>query len=234
MLIDAQNLSEIGNRLSAGNEGTLRIVTTHTQARYTLPPIIARFKQAFPNVRLSLNQASPRDIAPILLEGDTDIGIATDSMDHVAGLVTFPYYTWEHAIVVPAGHPLEQRKPLTLEAIAEFPIITYDEGLTGRTRIDDAFARAGIVPDIAISALDADVIKSYVELGLGVCIMASIAFDPERDTQLRKLDSGILFDTSTSSIGVRRGRYLRGYVYRFIELCSPSLKESLVRKSLQS
>jgi LysR family transcriptional regulator, cys regulon transcriptional activator len=234
MLIDAQNLSEIGNRLSAGNEGTLRIVTTHTQARYTLPPIIARFKQAFPDVRLSLNQASPRDIAPILLEGETDIGIATDSMDHVAGLATFPYYTWEHAIVVPAGHPLESRTKLTLENIAEFPIITYDEGLTGRTRIDDAFARAGVVPDIAISALDADVIKSYVELGLGVGIMAAIAFEPDRDTRLRKLDASTLFDTSTSSLGVRRGRYLRGYVYRFIELCSPGLKESLVRKSLQT
>lgn len=233
MLIDAHNLSEIGGRLSAGNEGTLRIVTTHTQARYTLPPIIARFKQAFPHVRLSLNQASPRDIAPILLEGDTDIGIATDTMEHTAGLVTFPYYTWEHAVIVPAGHPLETKKNLTLEDVAEFPIITYDEGLTGRTRIDDAFARAGIVPDIAISALDADVIKSYVELGLGVGIMAAIAFNPERDTKLRKLNGG-LFESSTSSLGVRRGRYLRGYVYRFIELCSPALKESLVRKSLQT
>jgi LysR family cys regulon transcriptional activator len=233
MLIDAQNLSDIGNRLSAGSEGTLRIVTTHTQARYTLPPIIAAFKQAFPDVRLSLNQASPRDIAPILLEGETDIGIATDSMEHAAGLATFPYYTWEHAIVVLAGHPLEECSPLTLDAISEFPIITYDEGLTGRTRIDDAFARAGIVPDIAISALDADVIKSYVELGLGVGIMAAMAFDAERDTKLRKLDAGNMFQTSTSSLGVRRGRYLRGYVYRFIELCSPALKESLVRKSLQ-
>lgn len=234
MLIDAQNLTEIGGRLSAGNEGTLRIVTTHTQARYTLPPIIARFKQSFPNVRLSLNQASPRDIAPILLEGDTDIGIATDSMDNTAGLVTFPYYTWEHAVIVPVGHPLESRKRLTLEDVAEFPIITYDEGLTGRNRIDDAFARAGLIPDIAISALDADVIKSYVELGLGVGIIASMAVDPERDTKLRRLDSAHLFESSTSSIGVRRGRYLRGYVFRFIELCSPSLKESLVRKSLQS
>jgi LysR family cys regulon transcriptional activator len=232
MLIDAQNLAEIGGRMSSADEGTLRIVTTHTQARYTLPPIIARFKQSFPNVRLSLNQASPRDIAPILLEGETDIGLATDTMENTAGLVTFPYYTWEHAIIVPAGHPLELKKSLTLDDVAEWPIITYDEGLTGRTRIDEAFSRAGVVPDIAISALDADVIKAYVELGLGVGIMAAMAFDPERDTKLRRLNGGNLFESNTSSLGVRRGRYLRGYVYRFIELCSPALKESVVRKSL--
>ena len=232
MLIDAQNLTQIGGRLSSADEGTLRIVTTHTQARYTLPPIIARFKQAFPHVRLALNQASPRDIAGILLEGDTDIGLATDTMENTTGLVTFPYYTWEHAVIVPAGHPLEQASPLTLEDVAEWPIITYDEGLTGRTRIDDAFARAGIVPDITISALDADVIKSYVELGMGVGILAAMAFDPERDTKLRRLDGARLFESNTSSLGIRRGRYLRGYVYRFIELCSPALTEAVVRKVL--
>ncbi|HEY8247016.1 MAG TPA: CysB family HTH-type transcriptional regulator [Hyphomicrobium sp.] len=232
MLIDAQNLSQIGGRLSSADEGTLRIVTTHTQARYTLPPIIACFKQAFPHVRLALNQASPRDIAAILLEGETDIGLATDTMENTAGLVTFPYYTWEHAIIVPAGHPLERTASLTLEDVAEWPIITYDEGLTGRTRIDDAFARDGLIPDIAISALDADVIKSYVELGLGVGIIAAMAFDPERDTKLRRLGCSSLFDTNTSSLGVRRGRYLRGYVYRFIELCSPALTEAVVRKAL--
>jgi LysR family cys regulon transcriptional activator len=232
MLIDAANLSEIGSRLAAQDEGTLRIVTTHTQARYSLPPIIARFKQSFPNVRLALNQASPRDIAGILLEGDTDIGIATDTMENTSGLATFPYYSWEHAVVVSVGHPLLSQDSLTLDVIAEWPIITYDEGLTGRTRIDDAFARAGVIPDIAISALDADVIKSYVELGLGVGIIAAMAFDTERDTKLRRLDAPGLFGANTSSIGVRRGRYLRDYVYRFIELCSPSLKEGLVRKAL--
>lgn len=232
MLIDAQNLTQIGGRLSSTDEGTLRIVTTHTQARYTLPPIIALFKQTFPHVRLALNQASPRDIAAILLEGDTDIGLATDTMENTAGLVTFPYYTWEHAIIVPAGHPLVDAQTLTLEDVAEYPIITYDEGLTGRTRIDDAFARAGIVPDIAISALDADVIKSYVELGMGVGIIAAMAFEAERDTKLRKLELAHLFQANTSSLGIRRGRYLRGYVYRFIELCSPTLTEAFVRKAL--
>ena len=232
MLIDAQNLTQIGGRLSATDEGTLRIVTTHTQARYTLPPIIARFKQSFPRVRLALNQASPRDIGAILLKGDTDIGLATDTMENTAGLVTFPYYSWEHAVIVPAGHPLEAVTPLTLDDVAEWPIVTYDEGLTGRTRIDGAFARAGVVPDIAISALDADVIKSYVELGLGVGIIAAMAFEAERDTKLRRLDSSHLFERNTSSLGIRRGRHLRGYVYRFIELCSPTLTEAVVRRTL--
>ncbi|MEI9902302.1 MAG: LysR substrate-binding domain-containing protein [Hyphomicrobium sp.] len=138
----------------------------------------------------------------------------------------------EHIVIVAPGHPLEKAAPLTLEAIADWPIITYDEGLTGRARIDDAFARAGVVPDIAISALDADVIKSYVELGLGVGIIAEMAFDAERDTKLRKLDSRGLFHSNTSSLGVRRGRYLRGYVYQFIELCSPALTEAVVRSAL--
>ena len=232
MLIDAQNLTQIGGRLSATDEGSLRIVTTHTQARYTPPPIIARFKQSFPRVRLALNQASPRDIGAILLEGDTDIGLATDTMENTAGLVTFPYYSWEHAVIVPAGHPLEAVTPLTLDDVAEWPIVTYDEGLTGRTRIDGAFARAGVVPDIAISALDADVIKSYVELGLGVGIIAAMAYEAERDTKLRRLDSSRLFERNTSSLGIRRGRHLRGYVYRFIELCSPTLTEAVVRRTL--
>ena len=229
MLLEAENLSQISARQSGTNVGTLRIATTHTQARYTLPPVIARFKEAFPHVSLVLHQASPREIATILLDDKTDIGIATDALEHHPGLVAFPYYSWDHAVIVPAGHALERMQRLTLEAVADFPLITYDEGLTGRTRIDDAFAEAGLVPDFAMSALDADVIKTYVEVGLGVGIIASMAFDAERDTGLRLLDSKHLFAASTSSIAIRRGRYLRGYVYRFIELCSPELSELKVR-----
>ncbi len=232
MLIDAQNLSQLGNQLSKGNEGVLRIVTTHTQARYTLPPIIARFKTAFPNVRLALHQASPLDIPAILLEGDNDIGFATDVMESNGGLTTFPYYTWEHAVIVPEGHPLERVDNLTLETLADWPLITYAEGITGRLRIDAAFERAGVEPDIAISVLDSDVIKSCVELGLGVGIVAEMAIDTERDHKLRRLDSPQLFERNTSSIGLRRGRYLRGYVFRFIEMCSPELSEAVVRKQL--
>ncbi len=234
ILLEAENLAQIASRLSGENQGTLRIATTHTQARYALPPVIARFKKAFPGVRLVLQQASPKEIASILLDGDADIGIATDTLEANAGLIAFPYYTWEHAVIVPAGHELESAKPLTLEAIAEWPIITYDEGLTGRTRIDAAFAAAGLSPQIAISALDADVIKAYVELELGIGIIASMAFDPERESGLRLLDCAHLFASSTSSLAVRRGRFLRDYAFSFIELCSPRLTEKIVRRAMQA
>jgi LysR family cys regulon transcriptional activator len=233
ILLETKNLREIGERLSHGGEGTLRIATTHTQARYTLPPVITRFKELFPQVRLSINQASPKEIGAFLLNDAADLGIATDTLDELPGVVAFPYFAWEHVVVAPAGHPLEGKQDLTLEAIAEYPIITYDEGLTGRARIDDAFANAGLIPDIALSALDADVIKAYVELGLGIGIVASMAFDKERDTRLRMLDCRHLFASSISSLAVRRGRQLRGYVYRFIELCAPELSEKIVRQKLE-
>lgn len=231
MLIDAENLSQISKGQRDQDRGTLRIVTTHTQSRYTLPPLITRFKETFPLVRLAISQASPRDIAAVLLQGDADVGISTNSMDGVPGLITFPYYTWRHAVIVPAGHPLEKStRPPTLKHIAKWPIVTYEEHLTGRERIDEAFAAAGIEPDIVVTALDADVIKSFVEQGLGVGIIAEMAFDPQRDRQLRLLQAGSLFAPSTSSIGVRRGRHLRRYVYRFIELCSPAFTEASLRK----
>ncbi len=233
ILVDVENLTQIGVRLADGEEGTLRIAATHTQARYTLPPVLAEFMQAYPHVRLVLHQANAKEIAGILLDGKADIGLATDTLEDHPGLAAFPYLKWDHVIVVPAGHPLVEAKPLTLAAIAEWPIITYDEGLTGRTRIDDAFARAGIEPDIAITALDADVIKSCVELGLGVGIMAGMAFDSDRDPGLRKLDGAHLFETNTSSLAVRRGRYLRGFVYRFISMCSPHLTEKKLRAAVK-
>jgi LysR family cys regulon transcriptional activator len=233
ILVDVENLMQIGVRLADGEEGTLRIATTHTQARYTLPPVLAQFSQAFPHVRLVLHQANAKEIAAILLDGKADIGLATDTLENHAGLASFPYLQWEHAVVVPAGHPLERTGRLTVEALAEWPIITYDEGLSGRARIDDAFADAGVEPDIIITALDADVIKSCVELGLGVGIMAAMAFDAERDKGLRKLDCSHLFAPNTSSLAVRRGRYLRGYVYKFMGLCSPHLSEKKVRAALK-
>lgn len=233
ILLDVDNLMQVGTNLADGDVGTLRIATTHTQARYTLPPVLAQFTQAFPQVRIVLHQANAKEVGPILLDGKADIGLATDTLENHGGLATFPYVQWDHAVVVPKGHPLEKVDPLTLEAIAEWPIITYDKGLTGRTRIDDAFASAGIETDIAITALDADVIKSCVELGLGVGITAAMAFEAERDTALRKLDCRHLFAPNTSSLAVRRGRYLRGYVYRFISLCSPQLTEKRLRAALR-
>jgi LysR family cys regulon transcriptional activator len=233
MLLDAKNIKRLAEQFSKSDHGELIVATTHTQARYALPAVVAKFKKAFPKVHLLLHQSSPKEIASMLLDGQADIGVATEALIDNPEIVAFPYYSWHHAVIVPAGHPLEG-KPLTLDTLAEFPLITYNEGFTGRGKIDEAFAKAGLAPDIVMSALDADVIKSYVEVGLGVGIIASMAFDPERDQQLRMLDATSLFARNTSRIAVRQGRYLRGYAYKFIELCSGELTESVVRSSVSS
>ncbi|CFX63880.1 DNA-binding transcriptional activator of cysteine biosynthesis [Candidatus Filomicrobium marinum] len=229
LLLEAENIKRIADQYSQTDRGELTVVTTHMQARYALPPIVAKFKQTFPDVHLVLHQASPAETASMLLDGSADVGVATDALIDNPDLISFPFYSWHHAVIAPKGHPLEKVTPLTLEAIAEYPIITYNPGFTGRAGIDAAFASAGLSPDIVMAALDADVIKAYVELGLGVGIIASMAFDPTRDTKLTLLDSTPLFQKNTSRIALRRGRYLRGFVYRFIEFCSPELTEGLVR-----
>lgn len=232
MLLDAKNLKRLAEQFSNRDQGQLTVATTHTQARYALPQVVTQFKQAFPKVHLVLHQASPTEIVSMLLAGEADIGIATEALEEVADLASFPYYSWHHAVIVPVGHALEIIRPLTLEAIVEHPIITYHEGFTGRALIDQTFAKAGLAPDIVMSALDADVIKTYVELDLGVGIVASMAFSPVRDTGLTLLESAHLFQTNTTRIAVRRGHYLRGYAYRFIELCEPALKEAVVRSGV--
>jgi LysR family cys regulon transcriptional activator len=232
MLLDAKNIKRLAEQFSKSDQGELIIATTHTQARYALPTVIAQFKKAFPKVRLVLHQSSPKETATMLPDGQADIGVATEALIDTPDIVAFPYYSWHHAVIVPAGHALERVPKLTLETLAEYPLITYNEGFTGRGKIDAAFAAAALAPDIVMSALDADVIKSYVELGLGVGIVASMAFEPARDTNLRLLDATGLFPLNTSRIAVRQGRYLRDYAYRFIELCSPELKEAFVRSSV--
>lgn len=229
ILFDTKNIKHLAEQFSNHDQGQLTIATTHTQAQYTLPSVVTQFKKAFPKVHLILHQSSPSEILSMLIDGQADIGIATEALESAVDLVSFPYYTWQHAVIVPSGHPLQSTYPLTLEAIAEFPIITYHQGFTGRSRVDQAFAEAGLIPDIAMSALDADVIKTYVKLGLGIGIVASVAFAPERDTTLIKLESEYLFEKNTTYISVRRNHYLRGYAYRFIELCIPILTESVVR-----
>lgn len=231
MLLDARNIKALADQFSQADQGRLTIATTHTQARYALPTVVARFKQAFPKVHLVLHQASPGEIVSLLQDGLADIGVATEAVAEVPELASFPYYSWHHSVIVPAGHPLETVQPLTLEAVAEHPIITYHEGFTGRARLDKTFANAGLTPDVVMSALDADVIKTYVELGLGIGIVASMAFDPARDATLRQLDSAHLFEANTTRIAVRRGHYLRGYAYRFIELAAPALPEAVVRSA---
>ncbi|MFZ5601306.1 MAG: LysR substrate-binding domain-containing protein, partial [Pseudomonadota bacterium] len=181
MLLDARNIKNLAEQYSQQDSGRLTIATTHTQARYALPKVVTEFKKLYPKVHLKLHQGSPAEIAQLLLDGEADIGVATETLGEIPELASFPFYSWHHAVIVPAGHELEQQLPLTLDAIAAHPIITYHEGFTGRALLEKTFHDAGLLPDIVLSALDADVIKSYVELGLGVGIVASVAFNEQRD-----------------------------------------------------
>jgi LysR family transcriptional regulator, cys regulon transcriptional activator len=237
MLMDAEGIRRIAGELSKADEGTLVLATTHMQARYALPPVVAAFRQAFPNVQLVLHQSSPAEIAKELLEGRADIGIATEAIAAIPDLVAFPYYTWRHGVVVPAGHELAQEAlshtPLTLERLAAHPLITYHKGFTGRPVIDRAFEAAGLAPNIVMEAIDSDVIKAYVELGLGVGIIAEQSFDAARDAGLVLLPGEALFAPTTSHLAIRRGRFLRGYAYRFLETCRADLTEASVRKLSQ-
>ncbi len=229
ILLDANNIKNLVEQYSKRDEGQLTVIATHTQARYALPKVITEFKKSFPKVHLKLHQAGPNEIVSMLLSGEADIGVATEALADVTRLDSLPYYSWYHGVIVPAGHPLEREKQLTLQSLAEFPIVTYHEGLTGRAKIDRSFADAGIAPDIVMSALDADVIKTYVELGMGIGIIASMAFNPVKDTDLRLLKCDHLFEANTTYVALRHGHYLRSFAYRFIELCSTALDEETVR-----
>jgi LysR family cys regulon transcriptional activator len=234
MLLDANNIKNLAEHYSQQDTGQLTIATTHTQARYVLPKVVTQFKKQFPKVHLKLHQGSPKEIAQMLLEGEADIGLATETLGDIDDLASFPVYRWHHAVVVPQKHPLVLIDPLTLEAIAEYPIITYHEGFTGRSRIEKAFKASGLTTDIVMSALDADVIKSYVELGLGIGVIASVAFSPERDTGLKLLKADHLFPINETKLALRKGQLLRQYAYRFIEMCSPELTEHFVIQEVAS
>ena len=231
MLQDSSNLRQAGQEFVAQQSGLLSIAATHSQARYAMPMAVQEFRALFPNVKLHLHQGSPKQVAQMLLEGDADVGIATEALGADPQLAALPCYRWTHSVIVPPGHPLLDA-PLTLETLARHPLITYDTGFTGRSRIDDAFAQRGLQPGIALAAMDADVIKTYVQLGMGVGIVAGIAYEAERDTQLRALDAGRLFGVHTTKLAVRRGTYLRQYVYAFIEAFAPTLTRAVVEQAL--
>lgn len=234
MLQDVRNMKQLADHYSQRDQGQLVIATTHTQARYVLPHVVTRFKAAYPKVQLVLRQGTPTEVLEQLLSGEANIGIATEALDAVPELASFAFYQWHHAVVVPDGHPLLAEKTLTLQAVARFPIVTYHEGFTGRVRIDNRFASAGLHPDIVMTALDSDVIKTYVELGLGVGIIAGVAFNPQRDSALRLLPGAPLFDVNTTRLAVRRRDYLRDYACRFITLCIPALDDAQVREALMA
>jgi len=227
---EIDGLKRIGKEFAAQDTGSFTIATTHTQARYSLPKVVQAFTLKFPKVRLSLLQGNPKQVAEMVSKDQADLAIATEAITGVDGLVTMPCYQWEHVVVVPVDHALLKSKPITLEEIASFPLITYDSAFTGRSKIDHAFTLRNLKPNILLEAIDADVIKTYVELGMGVGIIAGMAFDAERDRSLRSIPVGHLFGTNISRIAVKQGAYLRSYVYTFIELLTPTLNRKLIEQ----
>ena len=228
------NLRRIGEQFSAQDSGTLSIATTHSQARYVLPVPVAKLREAYPKVNISLHQGSPDQVARMLIDDVAEVGIATEALKDYSDLVTLPCYEWQHVLVAPAGHPLMQLPSLTLADIAAEPLVTYHPSFSGRTRIDQAFAAARLEPRIALEAIDADVIKTYVRLGLGVGIVAEMAVCPDdaADADLAVRPLGELFGQNVTRIAFKRSAYLRNFVYKFAELLNPRLDRELIAKAM--
>ncbi len=230
ILGEVANLRTIGAEHAEHTKGNLAVAVTHTQARYALPSVVTAFKKRYPEVKLKLLQGNPHQLARMVVAGEADIAIATEALDEYEELVALPGYRWHHCVVVTAGHALLEARPLTLEAIARFPIVTYDPTFAGRSAIDRAFAARGLAPEVALSALDSDVIKSYVALGLGVGIISQRAFREGKEEGLVAIDCAHLLPAQTTRIAYRRGAYLRGYMAEFIHLFAPNLaREDLAR-----
>ncbi len=234
LLLQAENLRQASREYAGETSGTLTIATTHTQARYALPKVVQSFRQTFPDVRIALQQSSPEHIAEWVLSGKADIGVATEGLSQFEQLVSFPCYQWHHAVVVPQGHPLLEKNPITLNDLAAFPLITYDVGFTGRGHIDDAFKQAGLPTDIILTAMDSDVIQQYVALGLGVGIVASMALEGNHNNHLQTISSVHLFAPNITRLAVRRGAYLRSYTYEFIMQFAPALTRQAIQAALQN
>ncbi|MBS0849991.1 HTH-type transcriptional regulator Cbl [Citrobacter sp. JGM124] len=232
ILNEASSVRRLADLFTNEDSGVLTIATTHTQARYSLPVVIKEFRDLFPEVRLELIQGTPQEIESLLHSGAADIGIASERLSTDPSLVAYPWFRWHHSLLVPQDHPLIQSNPLTLDDISRWPLITYRQGITGRSRIDEAFARRGLTPDIVLSAQDSDVVKTYVELGLGIGLVADQACGDEGE--LVRLNTQHLFDTNTVWLGIRRGQLQRNYVWRFIELCNSALSvEEIKRLALE-
>ena len=233
ILREIHNLKRIGEQFSNQDSGTLSIATTHTQARYVLPEPVAKLRQAYPKVNISLHQGSPTQVAEMLMNDAADIGIATESLTQFEDLVSMPCYEWQHVLVMPKGHPLAALERIRLEDLVQHPLVTYHPTFTGRSRIDVAFGNRGLKPNIVLDAIDSDVIKTYVGLGMGVGIVAQMAVDKDGvgpDMVIRP--AGYLFGSNVARVAFKRGAYLRLYVLRFAELLSPNLSRDLIAKAM--
>ncbi|MEY2683339.1 MAG: HTH-type transcriptional regulator CysB [Pseudomonadota bacterium] len=235
LLLDAESLRRAGQELQGQEAGRLSVAATHSQARYALPHVVKDFRQQHPGVTLHLHQGSPKQVAEMLLSGEADIGVATEALAEYDQLVTLPCYRWSHSVVVPPDHPLlGLDHAITLNDLVRFPIITYEVGYTGRSHIDNAFAQAGLKPEVVLTAMDADVIKTYVELEMGVGIVASIAVDEDRDQHLKAIDVGHLFQINLTRLGLRRNHWLPGFAYSFIQTFAPTLTREVVLQALET
>lgn len=234
---EVDNLKKVSDEYARRDEGGLVIACTHTQARYLLPRVIPEFRKQFPKVRLSLAEGSPGQLAEMVLHEQADMALATESLALTPGIVTMPVYSWEHTVVIRRDHPLgdltsSEARNLTLAQLAAYPIVTYDRAFTGRTTIDEVFSSQGMHPDIVLEAIDADVIKTYVDVGMGIGIIAGVAYDPRRDTNLVGLPVGHLFGTHTTRVGLKAGVFLRDYVYTFLEMLAPGLDREVVTEAM--
>lgn len=232
ILRKCDNIKQIAQEFSNDKKGTLSIATTHTQARYALPRVISDFMKKYPDVSLHMHQGTPMQIAEMAADGTVDFAIATEALELFGDLVMMPCYRWNRCVLVPKDHPLAKIGKLTLEALAEHPIVTYVFGFTGRSKLDEAFAHKGLAPKVVFTAADADVIKTYVRLGVGVGIVAHMAYDPAVDSDLVALDASHLFESSVTKIGFRRGSFLRGFMCDFVQQFAPHLDRDLLEEAL--
>lgn len=230
---EIENIKLVSDEFSQKEAGTLTIATTHTQAQYRLPSAIKSFIERYPDVKLHIHQGTPTQVADQVANGEADIGIATEVISTYDKLLCFPCYQWNRCVIAPHGHPIFNDLPLTLEKIAKFPIITYDFTFTGGSLVNRVFGRAGLMPNVVLTAIDADVIKTYVNLGLGIGLLANIAYDPKRDISLSMIDTSHLFPPSTTYLGVRRDAYLRGYMHEFIQLLAPQFDHNAIDCALK-
>jgi LysR family cys regulon transcriptional activator len=233
ILREADNLKRASSEFASGATGRLVLAATHTQARYALPVVVRDFVARHPTIKLEMHQGSPTQIAEWVVAGEADIGIATEALDQYPQLITMPVRQWSHCVIAPEGHPVLASLPLALDELARWPLITYDTAFTGRSRINRAFERIGAAPNVTLTALDADVIKTYVSLGLGLGIISALAFDAQRDAGLVAVDASHLFESNTTRLALHRGTYLRRHDYDLIALFAPHLSRHVVDMAMQ-